>query len=132
MLIVKRLTPRWPVWSITAAQMSLGALFFLPAVGALADAEVRALLMRTEVAALLAWLGVGVTVLAYGLYNFSISRLSAARASVFVNLMPVLAAAMGWAWLDERLSMAQIVFAALILAGVVLAEGGKRATREAG
>ncbi len=131
MLIVKRLSPRWPVWSITAAQMLLGALFFLPATGALADPAVRTLALRPEPLALLLWLGVGVTVLAYGLYNFSVSRLTAAQAAVFVNLMPVLAALMGWAWLGERLAIVQVAFAALILAGVALAESGRNgAARE--
>ncbi len=125
MLIVKRLSPRWPVWSITAAQMAFGALFFLPATRALADPAVRALVLRPEPLALLLWLGVGVTVLAYGLYNFSVSRLTAAQAAVFVNLMPVLAALMGWAWLNERLTLVQVLFAALILAGVALAESGR-------
>jgi len=126
MLIVKRLSPRWPVWSITAAQMLLGALFFLPAASALADPAVRALALAPQPALLLLWLGVGVTVLAYGLYNFSVSRLTAAQAGVIVNLMPVLAALMGWAWLGERLTLVQVAFAGLILAGVVLAESGKR------
>lgn len=122
MLLVKRLSGHWPVWLITAVQMTLGALFFLPGLPALMRPEVQDLLRDPEVWGLVLYLGAAVTVLAYGFYNFSVSRLSAAQAGVFINLIPVLAALIGWAWLGERLTGGQALAALLILAGVVLAE----------
>ncbi len=122
MLIVKRLAPRWPVWVITAFQMAFGAVFFLPGAWALNDAAAWQRLMQPRTLLLVLYLGAAITVLAYGFYNYSISRLTAARAGVLVNLLPVLAAAIGWWWLGERLNGAQLAAAALILAGVLLAQ----------
>ncbi len=131
MLIVKRLAGRWPVWVITAAQMSFGAAFFLPfGAVALADAEALKQVLMPANLVLILYLGAGVTVLAYGFYNYSISQLSAAQAGVIVNLLPVLAALLGWAWLGETLNSWQMAAAGLILAGVALAESGQRQARE--
>jgi drug/metabolite transporter (DMT)-like permease len=65
-------------------------------------------------------------VLAYGLYNAGVSRLSAARASVMLNMIPVIAFLISWVWLGERLNAAQMAFAALTLAGVFLAQKNPR------
>ena len=128
-LTLKKLAARWPVWALTAIQMTGGALFLLPGAAALTDARTRALVLSPEPLLLLLYLGAVVTVLAYGLYNYSIARLSAAQAGVIINLLPVLAAVIGWAWLGERLSLWQLPAAALVLAGVALAQSG--ATRDA-
>ncbi len=126
LLVVKHLAGRWPVWLLTAVQMTGGALFLLPGAWPLLEMEVRARLLHGEAIMLVAWLGVVVTVLAYGFYNFSISRLTAAQAGVIVNLLPVLAALIGWAWLGERLSPWQLPAAALVVAGVMLAQWRRR------
>jgi len=126
MLIVKKLAVRWPVWIITAFQMTFGAIFFLPGAWALADADAWQRLMEPWTLVLVVYLGAGITVLAYGFYNYSISRLSAAQAGIIVNLLPVLAALLGWWWLGERLNGAQMAAAGVILAGVLLAQQGSR------
>jgi len=122
LLVVKRLSGRWPVWLLTAIQMTGGAFFLLPGAWPLLREEVRMRLWDGEILLLLMWLGAVVTVLAYGFYNYSISRLTAAQAGIIVNLLPVLAALIGWAWLGERLSLWQLPAAALVIAGVALAQ----------
>jgi drug/metabolite transporter (DMT)-like permease len=121
MLIIKRLAPRYDIWLLTGLQMSAGFLFFLP--GA------RPLLMEGGLwrldglsLLLLIYLGAGVTVLAYGLYNIGISRLPAASAAVLVNLLPVITLGLSWGFLGERLNALQLAFAVLTLAGVFLAQ----------
>lgn len=125
MLIVKKLAARWPVWIITAFQMTFGAVFFLPGALALAEPAAREVLLHPRTLLLVLYLGAGITVLAYGFYNYSISRLSAARAGIIVNLLPVLAALIGWWWLGETLNGTQLLAAGGILAGVLLAQSGK-------
>jgi len=120
-LIIKRMARRYNIWLLTAIQMMAGTVFFLPGAFELFGANSAALAQPGNLA-LLIYLGVGVTVLAYGLYNVGISRLPAAKAGAMLNLLPVIAVAMSWAWLGETLNGAQIAFAALTLAGVMLAQ----------
>jgi drug/metabolite transporter (DMT)-like permease len=44
---------------------------------------------------------------------------------VYVNLIPVVAAATAWAWLGERLSSRQLLGAAAVIAGILLSRGLK-------
>ncbi len=121
MLIVKRLAPRYDIWLLTGIQMSAGLFFFLPGARPLL---LEGGLMRLDAVslALLAYLGAGVTVLAYGLYNLGISRLPAARAATLVNLLPVITLGLSWMFLGERLNPLQLLFAVITLAGVWLAQ----------
>ena len=72
----------------------------------------------------MAWLGVFVTIGAFGLYNVAISRMPAARAAMSINLVPVVAIAAGWLLLGEALGWLQIVAIAIVGAGVFLGETG--------
>jgi len=128
MLIVKRMAARYDIWLLTGIQMSAGFLFFLPGAGPLL---LDGGLMRLDgqSLALLFYLGAGVTVLAYGLYNIGISRLPAARAAVLVNLLPVITLGLSWIFLGERLNPLQLLFAGLTLAGVYLAQRPEGAGR---
>jgi drug/metabolite transporter (DMT)-like permease len=60
--------------------------------------------------------------LAYGLFNFGVSRLPASQASGFVNLIPVFTLIFAVLLLDERLNPMQMVGAALVFAGVVISQ----------
>ncbi len=121
MLIVKRMAPRYDIWLLTGIQMMAGAIFFLPGAWYLFGRDLATVSQPLNLGMLI-YLGIGVTVLAYGLYNAGVSRLPAARASVMMNLIPVLAVVMSWIWLGERLNGVQIAFAAMTLAGVMLAQ----------
>ncbi len=48
----------------------------------------------------------------------AVSRLGAARATMFINLIPILAAAIAFVWLGERLEIYHIIGGVLTLAGV--------------
>ena len=50
------------------------------------------------------------------------SRIPAARASAFINLMPVAAVGFGWALLDEGLTPAQAAGALAVAAGVLVSQ----------
>ncbi|HET7525123.1 MAG TPA: DMT family transporter, partial [Burkholderiaceae bacterium] len=70
--------------------------------------------------ALLALLCTGV---AYILYFRLIAHIGATSASAVTFLIPAFAAAFGWLFLDERITTAMVVGAAVILAGTALAMG---------
>jgi len=126
-LSLKRLSHRYsPLW-LTAMQAITGALFFLPM--ALVSAPLPTQLSSQSIWAMV-YLGLGVTLGAYGLYNFAMTRLPAARVAAFVNLIPLFSLLMAMLLLDERLNLWQMAACALVLAGVMLSQEKSEKTAE--
>ena len=59
-------------------------------------------------------------VLAYVIWYTGVQRLGATRTSAYSNLTPIAAIVVGWLWLGEPMTSAQVVGAAAILGGVFL------------
>jgi drug/metabolite transporter (DMT)-like permease len=66
------------------------------------------------------YLGVVITALAYLAWNWALERVPAARAAIFLNLQPVVGAALGVALLGEPLTAFTVAGAVLVVAGLVL------------
>jgi drug/metabolite transporter (DMT)-like permease len=62
------------------------------------------------------------TVVAYLIYAFALTELSASRVAAFAYLQPVVAALLGAWLLGERITLGVVAGGALILLGVFLAE----------
>jgi drug/metabolite transporter (DMT)-like permease len=77
-----------------------------------------------------AYLGVCCSALGYWFYARALQILGVATATVFVNLIPVIAVAAGYVFLGDRLAPVQWAGAAAVLAGVYFAtlEGERRRT----
>jgi drug/metabolite transporter (DMT)-like permease len=144
-LASSRLGRRYSPWSLTALQLAAGALFFLPGLAILARegwpglpwaaAPAGAIAAAGAAAApvspwalvgVLAFLGSFVTLAAFGCYNWGLSRLPASRASLFLNLIPVIAVLLGWVLLGESLSAGQCLSAAAVVGGVLVGQGLNR------
>jgi len=128
MLLVKRLCGRYGPWTLTAMQVAAGALFFLP--GGMTLWRAGATPWTPSLAMILAFLGAFVTLGAFGLYNWGMSRIPAGRASAFINLVPVVAVILGWALLGEALTPTQLCAAAVVFVGVWLSQRNGRASRD--
>jgi drug/metabolite transporter (DMT)-like permease len=120
MVLVKRLSNRYGPWTLTGMQMAAGSLFFLPGLPVLVEAPPS--LWTPRLIAILLFLGSLVTLGAFGLYNWGMSRLPAARAASFINLVPVAAVVIGWVVLGESLSGLQCLAAGVVLAGVWISQ----------
>ena len=68
----------------------------------------------------LAWLSIGCTAVANALWNVALRTLGAARAGVYVNLEPLVGAALGVALLGESLGAGALVGGACILGAALL------------
>ncbi|GFK95790.1 hypothetical protein NNJEOMEG_03658 [Fundidesulfovibrio magnetotacticus] len=115
-LMVKRLAPHFSPAFLTAFQAATGTVFFLPA---LWFSPWPATFTWQGLAAM-GYLGLFVSVAAYGCYNFALSRLPASRAAAAVNLIPAFTLVMGWLLLGETIQGWQWAGIALILAGTRL------------
>lgn len=79
----------------------------------------------------MAYLGGVVSLGGYGLYNVGVSRLSAAGAAAYTNLIPILTLASGVILLREVFLPGQYMASVLVVAGVLLSQwGGRRGRRE--
>ncbi|QAR33861.1 DMT family transporter [Geovibrio thiophilus] len=117
MVLTRRLSARFNPWVLTLIQAGSGVLFFSGGASGVFDAE-----WSGRVTAAVIYLGVFVTIGAFGMYNWGISKIPATRAAVFINLIPVFAVFMGWGMLGESLGASQLAGSAVIAAGVLLAQ----------
>lgn len=120
-ICVRRLSRGYSPMFITAVQAWAGFFFFLPTL------FLPGMGLPEGGATLLSWLsvvylGLGVSFGAYSLYSFSISRMPAARASMFMNLIPVFTLIFGMLILGERLTFIQILASVLVLGGVTISQ----------
>ncbi len=127
MLTIKKLSERYGTWMLSGLQCLAGLVFFLPAVfrfeSALTSPEL------TVGIGAVAYLGIVVTLLAFGFYNYGVSRMPASRASAFINLIPVVSVFLGWAILGDSLTVGQYEASVLVMSGVALSQFGARKAR---
>jgi drug/metabolite transporter (DMT)-like permease len=128
-LLLKFLSERYSPFILTAMQAFIGSLFFLPL--ALVTEPLPSQFSLLGVGSVI-YLGVVVTVGAYGLYNFGVSRLPASHASGFTNLLPVFTLIFAALLLGESLTPAQYAAAALVFVGVALSQWRSVAPAPAG
>lgn len=120
-LTSRHLGSRYSPFFITAVQALAGSVFFTPAL----------LLPWTRLPADWGWeplaavvyLGAGVNVLAYFLYNYGLSRIPVSQVSPLVNLIPVFSLILAWMVLGEALTPMQYVAAAVVLGGTMAGQG---------
>ena len=120
-ILLKKVATRYDALSLNTLLFSMGAVLMLPFTAR--D------LVRTHWTALppQAWWGIAFmvtlgSVVAYSIYAFALTELTATRVAAFNYLQPVIAAALGVWLLSEALTMHVIMGGVLILLGVYLAE----------
>ena len=129
MISFKKLTPRYNPWFLTMVQAFVGAAFYFPLLF-LPSTTLPTSFDLTGVATIF-YLGLFVTILAYGLYNYGMSKIPAAQASAFINLIPVITLIMGMVMLGERLNWMQYAASLLVVAGVYVSQGKSKRTAKA-
>lgn len=117
MLVAKRLTRRYPASALTLMQSGMGTLWF-GGLMLLPDVQLPTELPLLPSLVVL-YLGAGITLGAYGLYTWGVSRIPVSQAGMFLNLIPVFTLMLAWALLGERLNAPQWLACGLILAGVL-------------
>ncbi len=128
-ICLKLLSRRYSVYFLTAFQSFVGAVFFLPFMFLPATNLPTALVPLPALAVL--YLGTGVTMGAYGLFNFGLSRIPANQAAAFVNLIPVFAVFLGWLVLEERFTSQQYLASLLVFLGIYINQRGAGAVGKA-
>ncbi|WP_028535211.1 DMT family transporter [Paludibacterium yongneupense] len=115
-LLAKRLSPRYSPLALTAVQSVLGCVWF--GAGLLLPGVALPTHLPLWPSLGVLYLGACITLGAYGLYTWSVSKVPVAQATAFINLIPVFTVTMAWSLLDERLSPTQGVACVLVFCGV--------------
>jgi len=123
-VILKKLSSRYSPFFLTAVQAFMGTLFFAPIL--LIIPESREMILTPQSIMVVAFLGIIVTIGAYGFYNFGTSRIPASQSAAFVNLIPVIALILSMILLEERLTLMQYAAAALVIFGVIFSQDRTR------
>ncbi|WP_287881423.1 DMT family transporter [Aquitalea sp.] len=117
-LIAKRLSLRYSALAITGMQTLLGSVWFGAAL--LTPWAHWPTHFPPLPSLLVVYLGVCVTLGAYGLYTWAVSKMPVSRASAFINLIPLFTVILAWLLLGETLVAPQWFACLLVLGGVLL------------
>ena len=124
MVVMKRLSARYSTWWLTGMQCVAGTLFFLPGL-LLAGPTVAVPAAEAPWAWLaVAYLGLFVTLGAFGLYNMAMARIPAGRAAMAINMVSPVALVSGWLLLGETMPPTQLAACCVVGAGVWLGRRG--------
>ena len=115
---IRKLSSRYSALVLTAFQAFVGIFFFGPL------ASLHALPANISVlqSGSLIYLGTVVTIGAYWLYNWAISKVEVSLASAYINLIPVFTLLLAFWLLNERLNFWQCVACGVVFAGVVISQ----------
>ena len=117
---VRYLSDRYSALFITAIQVFIGTVFFIPLF--LYEYINIGLNMTVESFLWVAYLGVVVTLGGYGLYNYALTKIEASKASIFIYLIPVFTLFLAYFMLNEKLSSLEFIACFIILFGVFISE----------
>lgn len=119
-ITVKRLTAFYPAFFLTAIQAWTGAFFFAPFL-LLPQVALPHAFLLVPVSAIL-YLGLAVTLAAYGLYNFALTHMEASKSSIFITLIPLFTLLLSRSIFHEEFTLWQYIAGLTILSGVMLSQ----------
>lgn len=108
----------------TTYAVAFGTLFLLPF--ASAETSWQDILQANSTTWIaIAHMSIFVTVVSFIMYYYGIKEVGAAKASIFINVMPVSAVLMATFFLDETFTLAHAIGAAFVLTGVYIGTNTK-------
>lgn len=119
-ITVKRLTAFYPAFFLTAIQAWIGALFFAPFL-ALPQVPLPVSFLLVPMSAIL-YLGLAVTLAAYGLYNYALAQMEASKSSIFITLIPLFTLLLSRILFNETFTPLQYFGGFTIFFGVSLSQ----------
>jgi drug/metabolite transporter (DMT)-like permease len=125
-VLVRRLPAAVPPLVLLLASVVVGLVLAAPLY--VADiAAGRGFAVELPTIAAIAYVGVFASVIAFACWNRGVRAVGAAKAGLFIHLMPVFAAVLATLFLDEQLRAFHVAGAALIAAGLYLSSTTGRA-----
>ncbi|HPF05509.1 MAG TPA: DMT family transporter [Spirochaetota bacterium] len=117
---LKKLSARYNPFFLTAVQCFVGSVFFFPLIFISGKGLPADFVLMPALGII--YLGLIVTIGAYGMYSVGISSVKAGTAAAFVNLIPVFTIFWGWLFLGETMNLFQYGGCAIVFFGVYLSQ----------
>lgn len=119
-LVARYLSDKFSALFITAVQAFIGLAFFFPLF--LYEVSTTPMVFSFEAVSWSIYLGIVVTLFGYGLFNFSLTKIEASKAAMFINLIPIFTLLLAFIILGEQLTKTELVASATILFGVMISQ----------
>ncbi|MFA9372981.1 MAG: DMT family transporter [Poseidonibacter sp.] len=119
-IVARYLSDRYSALFITAIQVFIGAIFFFPFF--LYEYVTMDLNFTLNAILCTLYLGIVVTLLGYGLYNYALTKIEASKAAMFIYLIPIFTLILAAMILGEKLSIIELIACVTILSGVFISE----------
>ena len=124
-VLIRRLPGAVPPLVLLFATAVIGLVLLVP-LYAQERAAGRGFTVELPTLAAIGYVGVFASVIAFACWNHGVRSVGAAKAGLFIHLMPVFAAVLATLFLDERLEAFHFVGGALIAAGLYLSSTAGR------
>jgi drug/metabolite transporter (DMT)-like permease len=121
-LTLKYLSSNLSPFFLTAVQAFVGTIFYFPVLF-LPNID-KPVSFELFPSLSIIYLGAFVTLGAYGLYNFGVSRTKASTASAYINLIPAFTVILAFVLLGEKLNIKGILASLVIFIGVIISQTG--------
>ena len=115
--ITRSIAEKYSPLTLSCYQMTFGTIFFIPLVF-LESGTIQPITLSGVLS--LVYLACGCSVAAFLLYNFGLRKLSAATSISLMNLVPVFGLIFSTLFLQETISLRQILGGIIVILGVVL------------
>ena len=119
-LTLKYLSESLNSFFLTAVQAFIGTIFYFPVLF-FPNVKIPETFEPLPILSVV-YLGAVVTLGAYGLYNFGVSRTKASTASAYINLIPAFTVILAFILLGEKLSLSGIFASFVIFSGVIISQ----------
>ncbi len=119
-IVARYLSDKYSALFITAIQVFIGTIFFFPFF--IYDYVTSDLNFTSNALLCVLYLGVVVTLLGYGLYNYALTKIEASKTAMFVYLIPIFTLILAAMILGEKLSTVELIASVTILFGVFISE----------
>ncbi len=124
MVVLKKLTKKYPPVTIIMWQNLIGAIYFLPFFLFFDFQKVIEIKPDTDAVLSLLMLGIFSSSLAYVLYTYTLKYLGIIKSSLYTNLIPVFTALLSFYLLSESFTFAKIIGMIIVISGLILSEYG--------
>ncbi|MBN1500031.1 MAG: DMT family transporter [Spirochaetes bacterium] len=122
-IILKKLSSRYSTLFLTAIQSFTGLVFFSPF---LLIHDVFPVKFSAPGIFSIIYLGVFISGIAYGCYNYAVAEIPANKAAATVNMIPVICLVMAVTVLGEKFNRLQIASSFIVVAGVYISQYRKK------
>lgn len=113
---IKRLPIPAPPRATFLAQVVIGLVLLIPVAATLEPIQIGAITLREWLG--LTYIGIGAGAVAFWLWNIAVPKTGSARASLFMNLVPISGIVLSAVFLGETLSTTELVAIVIVFAGI--------------